>query len=135
MFWSSRKHDKIKVEFVEVGKEKPFAVSMVPIGQLPETFEIATTLTISNKQWSVVNATPKQKADFEKSGKLTVVLSPIQMANPKDILFSLPTINDRMCALEKVPSLDGLLLIHEDDWRQVEFVSETFRREIDAEIA
>ena len=50
MFGFSRKHDKIRVEFVETGKETPFAVSMVPIGQLPNTFEVATELDISGKK-------------------------------------------------------------------------------------
>jgi hypothetical protein len=128
-----RKYDKIRVEFVETGNETPFAVSMVPIGQLPDTFEIATNLDISGKQWTVANAAPKHKSDFEKSGKLRVVLSPVQMVNPKDILFSLPTINDRMCPLKKVNSLDGMLVIHEDDWRQVEFVSDTLLGDVETE--
>ena len=134
MFWSSKRHDKIKVEFVEAGHEKPFAVSMVPIGQLPASFEIATTLDISDKKWSVVDAIPKLRSDFERSGKLRVVLSPVQVVDPKDILFSLPTINDRMCALQPAKSLDGVLVIHEDDWRQVEFVSENLIGAVETEI-
>jgi hypothetical protein len=134
MFWSTKKHDKIRVEFVETGKDKPFAVSMVPIGQLPETFEVATKLDIADKQWSVVDAAPKHRSEFERTGKLRVVLSPLQMVNPKDILFSLPTINDRMCALQKAKSLDGMLVIHEDDWRQVEFVSEKLLGDVETEI-
>jgi hypothetical protein len=134
MPWFNKKHDKIKVEFVESGRTEPFAVSMVPIQQLPETFEIATTLNIAEKQWSIVEATPKLRIDFEKSGKLRVVLSPIEIVNPKDLLFSLPTINDRMCALQKANSLEGMLIIHEDDWRQIEFVSEKLLRDIQAEI-
>ena len=101
MFWLGKKHDKIRVEFVENGKDKSFAVSMVPIEQLPDSFEVATTLDILGKKWSVVDATPKQKTDFEKSGKLKVVLSQLQTVNPKDILFSLPTINDRICVYKK----------------------------------
>ena len=134
MLWFGKKHDKIKVEFVESGKDKPFSVSMVPIGQLPESFEVATTLDIADKKWSVVDATPKHKSDFERSGKLRVVLSPVQMMNPQDILFSLPTINDRMCVLQKTNSLDGMLVIHEDDWRQVEFVSEKLLGVVETEI-
>lgn len=133
MLWFGKKHDKIRVEFVESGKDKPFAVSMVPVGQLPDTFEVATTLNISGKKWSVVDAAPKQKTVFEKSGKLKVVLTQLQTVNPKDILFSLPTINDRMCALQKAQSLEGMLVIHEDDWRQVEFVSEKLLGDVETE--
>jgi hypothetical protein len=133
MFWSKNKHDKIKVEFFETGKDEHFAVSMVPIGQLPETFEVATTFNIEGKKWSVVDADPKQKSDFEKTGKLRVMLSPLQTVNPKNILFSLPTINDRICAVQKAKSLDGMLVIHEDDWRQVEFVSEKLLVDVETE--
>jgi len=101
MLWFGKKHDKIRVEFVESGKDKPFAVSMVPIGQLPDTFEVATTLDVADRKWSVVEAIPKLRNDFERSGKLRVVLAPVHMVNPKDILFSLPTLNDRMCVLQK----------------------------------
>lgn len=134
MPWFSKKHDKVTVEFIESGKDKPFAVSTVPITQLPETFEIATTLDIGNKKWNVVEAIPKSKSDFEQTGKLRVILSPVHMANPKDILFSLPTINNAMCALQKAKSLDGMLVIHEDNWRQVEFVSENHLAAVETEI-
>jgi hypothetical protein len=134
MLWFGKKHNKIRVEFVESGKNKPFAVSMIPIEQLPETFEIATTLDIADKKWSVVDATPKLKSDFERSGKLRVILSAVQMVDPNDILFSLPTINDKMCVLKKINSLDGMLVIHEDDWRQVEFISEKLLEDVKTEV-
>ena len=134
MIWFSKKHDKIKVELVETGKDKPFAVSLVPIEQLPETLAVATILDIGDKKWSVVDATPKHKTEFEKTGKLRIVLTPQQMVDPKDILFSLPTINDRMCVLRKTNSLEGMLVIHEDDWRQVEFISNRLLGDIAAEI-
>ena len=134
VFWRDKKHNEIHVEFVEVGQQHPFAASKVPIAQLPDTFEIDTTLDLDDKKWRVVDAIPKLKTEFEKSGKLTVILSPQQLVNPKDILFSLPTINDRMCALLKAGSLDRILVIHEDDWRQIEFISENLAAEVNAEI-
>jgi hypothetical protein len=38
MFGFTRKRSSITVEFVERGADKPFAVSKVPIGQLPDSF-------------------------------------------------------------------------------------------------
>jgi hypothetical protein len=134
MFGFTKKHSTVTVEFVESGQNKPFAASKVPIAQLPDSFEAATTLDIADKKWSVVDAAPKNKTEFEKSGKLRVVLAPLQMMNPKDILFSLPTINDRMFPVRKVSSLEGMLVIHEDDWRQIEFVSEKLTSDVEKEI-
>jgi hypothetical protein len=134
VFGFSSKHSKIKVDFFEAGRDKPFATSMVPIGQLPDTFELATTFDIGEQKWSVLAAVPTRKSDFEKSGKLKLILSALQMVDPKDILFSLPTINDRLFPIRKGDSLDGMLVIHEDDWRQIEFVSEKFAAQVESEI-
>ena len=134
MFGFTKKHSTVTVEFVESSQNKPFAVSKVPIAQLPDSFEVATTLDIADKKWSVVEATPKNNLEFEKSGKLRVVLAPQQMMNPKDLLFSLPTINDRMFPTRKAASLEGMLVIHEDDWRQVEFILEKLAADVEKEI-
>lgn len=134
MFGFSRKHNKINVEFFEAGRDKPFAASLVPIAQLPDTFELATTFDIGEQKWSVLGAVPTRKSDFEKSGKLKLILSALQMVNPKDISFSLPTITNRMFPVRKGDSLDGMLVIHEDDWRQIEFVSEKLAAEVESEI-
>jgi hypothetical protein len=133
VFGFSSKHSKIKVEFFEAGRDRPFATSLVPIAQLPDTFELATTFDIGEQKWSVLGAVPTRKSDFEKSGKLKLILSALQMVDPNDILFSLPTINDRMFPLKKGESLEGMLVIHEDDWRQIEFVSEKFAAEVESE--
>ena len=47
----------------------------------------------------------------------------VTMMDPSQILFSLPTICDRMAPLETPTSrpTDNDLLFHEDDWRQIEF--------------
>ena len=134
MLWFGKKQNKIRVEFLENGKDKPFAVSMIPIEQLPETFEISTTLDVSGKKWNIESATPKLRTDIERGGKLLLVLSPVQMVNPNDILFSLPTINDGMCGLQKASSLDEMLVIHEDDWRQIEFISGKLLEDIESEM-
>jgi hypothetical protein len=49
---------------------------MVPVGQLPTTFDSSTTLDIDDKKWSVVDATPKTRREFERTGHLSVVLAP-----------------------------------------------------------
>lgn len=56
--------------------------------------------------------------------------------DPKSILFSTPTLNDALPALQKGTSPAGKLFqVHEDDWRQFEAVSATYRDQIDRELA
>jgi hypothetical protein len=58
-----------------------------------------------------------------------------RMGNPQDILFSLPTINDALpVRTTGTPPTKETVLIHEDDWRQFEFVSRIHRDEVDKEL-
>lgn len=126
----------IRVEFVNAADNAVVAVSDVPLRQLPESFAIETTLDIKDEKWSVQSAEPAEKAAFAKSGKLRLVLSRLTFANPADILFSLPTISDDIGNVigNALPN-DRSLYIHEDDWRQIEFIADAFSQEIDQEIA
>jgi hypothetical protein len=47
----------------------------------------------------------------------------VQMLDPKKILFSLPTLCDQAPAVAEAPAPSGARSLHEDDWRQVEFVA------------
>lgn len=124
----------MRVEFIENGTEKPFAVSDVPLEQLPDTFELETDFEIEQQHWKVVQANPQNKEEFSKTGKLRIVLDKIQMIDPRELLFSLPTINDEIPATENV-SIDNLFTIHEDDWRQSEFISKKYNSEIKQELS
>lgn len=55
-----------------------------------------------------------------------------QMINPKDILFTVPTISDELAVIEHSSEVmpKDALVFHEDDWRQVEFVPATRLPEI-----
>ena len=134
MGWFSKQKNTITVEFIESGNEIPFAVSDVPIDQLPDSFEIETKLDIGEQQWMVAQAIPTNKTEFVKSGKVQVFLNKIEMINPKNLLFSLPTINDSLFQSENVNSTENIFQIHEDDWRQVEFISTNHQSKITDEL-
>jgi hypothetical protein len=55
--------------------------------------------------------------------------------DPTKILFSLPTICDPMPALEEAPAPAGAHWLHEDDWRQIEFVAVANRDYIQRQLA
>ena len=112
----------VSVTYVDAGSGNVIGRSEMPPEMLPETFEIVTTMEIAGSPYSVERAEPPHAALFRATGELTLFLRPVQVLAPNDILFSLPTICDR------VPEPDPVLVsavpfeMHEDDWRQIEFV-------------
>lgn len=132
--WGKKKPKTVEVTLIELGKDEAFGVSQVPVDQLPDTFEINTTLHLGDVDWQVVEARPATKAEFRETGKVTVVLAKQEIFNidpanllfnidPANVLFSLPTISNDMAIVEAVSSLENVLVLHEDDWRQFEFLS------------
>ena len=116
---------KIRVEFFRSGETKPFVVSDMPVDQLPDTFAVDTTLHINDEDWRVLAAQPVDKAAFRKTGKLQLTLTnaaPIAR-DAESILFSIATLSDDFPSLVPVASMEDVAVFHEDDWRQVEFIS------------
>lgn len=107
----------IRVLFVDAADGAEFGRAEVAADELPDSFEAGTTLTLAGTEWSVERAEPPVAADFRATGTLTLTLRRIDQLDPADLLFSLPTICD------SVPSGEQLGELHEDDWRQIEFVA------------
>jgi hypothetical protein len=112
------------------------AVSDMTPAQLPETFAIETMFEIKDQKWSVLSAEPMEKSQYVKTGQLRLVLSRLTLGVPEDVLSSLPTISDDVGSIQgnTIPN-DTVFGIHEDDWRQLEFVSVRFISEISQEFA
>ena len=55
--------------------------------------------------------------------------------DPKDILFTLPTLCDPAPAVETSSPPAGARSLHEDDWRQIEFVPMVDERHVRSELA
>src|SRR5947207_12053887 len=128
MFWK-RDHPIIKVYFYDAATGKIFRQSKMPREMLPESFEPETKLTIGEQNWIVRRADPMTAAEFRRTGELRLVVESIKVttADPREVLFSLATIADELPAIAAGSTkLDkNVIEMHEDDWRQVEFVSAT----------
>lgn len=112
----------IRVVLVDAADGAELVRSDVPAADLPDSFDADTTLTLGDAQWSVERAEPPTAAGFRETGTLTLALRRVELVDPRDLLFSLPTICD------VVPSAEQLDVLsedewHEDDWRQIEFVA------------
>lgn len=135
MFGFAKDFKVIGVEFYEGKSSTPFAASDVPIDQLPDTFEINTTMNLGENDWRVVDAKPIEKTEFRKGGKLKLYLAKVEttMVDPNELLYSLPTINDSLASLEDSESLENITVVREDDWRQFEFIAKHHETLIDGE--
>jgi hypothetical protein len=131
MGWFSR---RVVVTLIDDATGAAFATTKLPPADLPESFEIETTLHLGDADWSVVHAEPRTRPEYTKSGSLTVRLRRIEKVNPRDILFSLPSICDRLAAVGNGPLVGDECVLAEDDWRQLELVSRQFAAESDVEI-
>jgi hypothetical protein len=125
----------VSVTLIDDATGAPFATTELPPADLPESFEVETTLHLGEADWSVIRAEPRTRPEYTNSGKLVLRLRRIEQVNLSDILFSLPSVCDGLPAIGDQPLSGDECLLHEDDWRQFEFVSRQFSAESDAEIA
>lgn len=132
---------KVRIAFVDVATGREFARTELEADVLPEGVEIGHTVYVDDTPWSV-----RDTDGSVAKGRLTLTVDRVRTVAPSDILYTLPTISDVVPHL--VPSLgdavddavgesagDGVpYRMHEDDWRQTEFVSAELGALIDEEL-
>lgn len=126
---------KVRVTFIDDAAGAVVGTSKMAPAQLPESFLAETTMQIGDEEWAVLQAEPPLREEFEKTGKLVLRLrrEKIEYIDPKELLFSLPTLNDGLPA--PGARADGReIVLHEDDWRQVELLHASQRESIDEEL-
>ena len=85
MSWFNR---QVTMTLIDDATGAVFASSNMSPDDLPDSFDIETTLHLGGEDWSVIRAEPETKAEFTKSGKLTLRLRKVQMMAPEAISFS-----------------------------------------------
>jgi hypothetical protein len=116
---------KIKVELVDAINSGSFGQVKLSAEQLPASFpaDKETIMHIEGEDWIVDRAEPMNAEEFIKNGKLTLWLKKVLKINPANIRYSVPTISNELPAFSDNRHFnDFTLTIHEDDWRQMEFV-------------
>lgn len=115
----------ILLKMVEFETGEIIAQANMPIAKLPDSFEVNTQMNIAGQEWSVREAFPVHSKDFIELGTLTLKLSKIEKVDPKEILFTLPTISEEFPPYGENPLFDDFVLkIKPDDWRQNEFFAQ-----------
>lgn len=124
----------IEVTFINAEDETRIAGGNIPASQLPESFAKNTVMHIGEQPWQVVKAEPVTAEDFIASGKLTLTCAKIEYVSDKGVLYSLPTFNEAMPETGEVAPEDNVFTLHEDDWRQMEFISNSYMNDINQEL-
>jgi hypothetical protein len=127
---------KIAVTFIDSQTDEVFARTSAAADQLPESFLLHTTMQLLGEEWSVDSAEPPTRTQYAKTRKLVLRVSRVRRMtiDPRELLFSLPTIAGSLP--EDDEPADGTeILLLEDDWRQLEFVHEKHLDTIAAEFA
>lgn len=125
----------IHITFINVVDESILEETDFPAAELPEQFEPQIELQIGDSQWCVEEAIPAHSREFLQTGQLTLRLSRVEMMDPNEILFSLPTIAADLPATAEQSEYTAFdLVLHEDDWRQYEFLRKDQHAALDEEL-
>ncbi|PSB57530.1 hypothetical protein C7B77_07995, partial [Chamaesiphon polymorphus CCALA 037] len=125
----------IEVTFIDALTDESLGVTQIPANNLPDSFERDTIINLSGADWNVLNARPKTRTQYTKSKTLILWIRQIELVNPQDILYSLPSICDPIPEVNDRDVSGDELTIAEDDWRQFELVSTKLDDKVDREIS
>jgi len=124
----------VHVEFFDADSGKLLFSGKQKLEVLPDSFALATTLHLKEKQWSVVRAEPTDKSIFQRTRALKLWIAPVTMVDPSKLLFSLPTVDPLWPDSSGAAAADTDLVIHEDDWRQSEWLAAPMRPHAEVEM-
>ena len=128
-------YKKILVEFIDHNTGELIARSAMKPGELPESFELNTTLNFQGQEWAVTEANPVHSKDFIESGSLKLKLQKIAKVDPNNILYTLPTISNEFPIIADRSSFNDFRTnFFEDDWRQREFLNRSSLPVVELEI-
>jgi hypothetical protein len=125
--------DDVEVVFVDADTGARVGTARVPRDRVPKYFEVPATVEIGSTKWLVDQVAPSVAADRAASSKLIVTVLRAPVVPPSAILYSLPTICDSLPAAATAVETECLRM-HEDDWRQIEMVSEALHDVVGAEL-
>ncbi len=128
---------KVSVHFIDSASGESIGETRMDADDLPRSFDTPTQLSISGQDWTVVGAAPKHADEFRRTGRLVLHLSRIGTIAAHDVNFTLPTVSAEFPPVgDRVANDRGAVLtMREDDWRQIEFVAESFADAIADEFA
>ncbi|MBT8379310.1 MAG: hypothetical protein KJN64_08775 [Ignavibacteria bacterium] len=129
------KSNKVRVQLIDSSNGNTISISKIPPAQLPETFEIHTTMHLKNEDWSIEEAIPADSKDFLESRELILKVKKIKYMNPEDLLFTIPTVSNEIPQTFNSSLFNDFeYSILEDEWRQNEFLNKSSLPLVEIEI-
>ena len=127
----------VETLFIDMSTGKAIGQAKMPLEKLPQSFAHETTMHIGDEDWKVINAEPVTAEEFIQTGKLVLTLQKVVEVPVKNILFTLPTLCNEIPQILSGSTKKGknVFELHEDDWRQIEFISLSYRSVIYSELA
>lgn len=127
----------IETIFIDGSTGNVIVQADMPAERLPQRFDLETTLHIGGEDWAVTNAEPMTAEEFMQTGKLVLQLQKVVKVAANDILFTLPTLCGDIPPVLAGSKKQGkhIFELHEDDWRQIEFISLAQHNAIELEFA
>jgi hypothetical protein len=122
----------IEVTFIDELSDRSLGVTQIAANNLPDVFEQNTTINLSGVDWNVLNSRPKTRAQYTKSKQLILWIRRVEAAS--DMLYNLPSICKKFPEVTDRSLTGNELVLAEDDWRQFEFISNTFADKVDKNI-
>ncbi|TND09649.1 MAG: hypothetical protein FD123_1006 [Bacteroidetes bacterium] len=130
-----KKKNTVLTTFTNAETGEVIGRAEMPPENLPADFGRETTFSIQGGEWTVESADPLTAEEYIRKGKLTVKLRRIQYVNPNDILMTLPTISNELPPVSENPPFKNFSSnMHEDDWRQEEFLARSLLVEVEEEL-
>jgi hypothetical protein len=126
----------VETQFIDASTGKAIGEADMPAERLPQSFALETTLHIADEDWKVIKAEPMTAEEFLQTGKLVITLQKVVKIPTSNILFTVPTLCNEIAAVRAGSTKQGknALELHEDDWRQIEFLSTSYRNVIDTDL-
>jgi len=127
---------KVQMTVINADDGQFIAKSALRPEDIPERFDLETTIHLGDQEFHVVEADPIDRERYTKSGKLTLKVRKVEYISPQEILFSLPTICNEIGAIVPADTIGKRILqMHEDDWRQIELISKSLSAKIEGELS
>jgi hypothetical protein len=122
----------IEVTFIDELSDRSLGITQIAANNLPDVFEQDTIINLSGVDWNVLNSRPKTRAQYTKSKQLILWIRRVEAAS--DMLYNLPSICKKFPEVTDRSLTGNELVLAEDDWRQFEFISNTFADKVDKNI-
>lgn len=113
----------IYVTFINIADQSIIHIQKIPYGKLVQQFELQTVFYLNKRHWQVIATDPADLKQAIQTTKLTLELA--EISTPHKHLYSIPTMMRKLPYMDEESVFDAFTCeIHEDDWRQIEFIQQ-----------